>query len=411
MSKKHKKEQPLKKSLRPLKDALSRSVPFNQLSSSLKEFSAENPPFSPREWEESLSLLQSSTEAEHTQQFFSLPEILQSALLKIFEEAKDTSLLNRLEKTAPSKADRKKIKKSLYLLKSQGVWKEEEKSGFQMKLSAEPPPSYVTNIDGVGSRAAWLAFVNPMGQLRLFQSVLNDTQGIIEFLTFETSRKNYRSFIQSLVEQSEAQPFKAEPGFIFHLLEEGYQRNLQSGTPVPEGYQQSRGLLSERFLSESKDAVAVFLEERMGKFDSIHLESSDSLHELGEFKNWSLDQESLQRCEQLLMETEHSTIVLTPVQKEERRAEALKKIVEDFFTPEQRSLYQRRLQDTAFLLWQADRQKDSDCALAVADTLAREDFSPTRIPFAMKLLEKNFRPADKPSTPPEKEPSPIIVTP
>ena len=110
--------------------------------------------------------------------------------------------LPRLSGDALPKAGRKALSRALHRLRSRGI---ELAGAPPAAVVAKLPPieeeleaAFVSAIDPRGTRLAYLVESNPAGGVRLFELVLDEERGILEFEVYATGRSKARQFLRDL---------------------------------------------------------------------------------------------------------------------------------------------------------------------------------------------------------------------
>lgn len=139
----------------------------------------------------------------------------------------------------------KAAKKALYQLRSQGVVVPEAAKPQVTEATPAAPapakddefPALLSAILGTGERAAF--FVRPRrgGGLDMFQVVMHDEQGIVQFGRGETNRNAWRSHLKQVGGEVKAQKVAFDAMRV--ILGQHWPLNAVSKTPLPEGAESS----------------------------------------------------------------------------------------------------------------------------------------------------------------------------
>jgi len=120
------------------------------------------------------------------------------------------------------------------------------------------------------------------------------------------------------------------------------------------------------------------------------LETSAGLLELPELAGWFLDPPSVQSEALELLQAKESRLVVSDQVKAERQAALIDRTIEAQFDAHARRLWQRRLEEQAFVLDETGRRDAARQALAVALALADPERLVRRIPFVRALVERSL---------------------
>ena len=121
------------------------------------------------------------------------------------------------------------------------------------------------------------------------------------------------------------------------------------------------------------------------------LQQSEELIDKYKFTFWLLEWKLLVDCQKEIHEIENSLLVLSEYQKDERINETVKNTSRLFFDDKNRSSFQRRLEDTAYILWKAGKTEDSKSAFAAALAFTPGGTPSEDHPFALKTVKQNFK--------------------
>ena len=133
---------------------------------------------------------------------------------------RSADLLHRLSAATPSKAVAKSIRKSIFRLRSSGI--ETEEIGDRAPAVYHPPQpaaseGFLTPIDSGGHRVVLLARPQiPQGMVA-FSAAISDREGIVDFSGFETSRRNFREYLEIFREQYPGEVVEAHPDYCSGL--------------------------------------------------------------------------------------------------------------------------------------------------------------------------------------------------
>ena len=89
------------------------------------------------------------------------------------------------------------------------------------------------------------------------------------------------------------------------------------------------------------------------------------------FSGWRIEEEQIRPYADEVWEAEGSKIVLNPAQKEARFQGVYQKALTELFSGERRLLYQRRLEEMAYILLKLRREEEARISLSVAMDLEK----------------------------------------
>ncbi len=116
----------------------------------------------------------------------------------------------RVQQVDPSglpKAGRKLLRRAIHRLRTSGVEvapsaPSEEVVSRLTTVEDEIGGAYLTPVDPRGSALLFLVEPNPSGGARLFQILLDERRGVVEFDVYKTGRSRTRSFLRKLTEST-----------------------------------------------------------------------------------------------------------------------------------------------------------------------------------------------------------------
>ena len=108
------------------------------------------------------------------------------------------------------------------------------------------------------------------------------------------------------------------------------------------------------------------------------------------FSSWRIEEEQIRPYADEVWEAEQSKIVLNPTQKEVRFQGIYQKALAELFSGERKFLYQRRLEEMAYVLFKLGREEEAKISLSVAMDLERPLNPIQPNPFLFQLVIKSI---------------------
>ncbi|RMF93659.1 MAG: hypothetical protein D6736_01385 [Nitrospinota bacterium] len=322
-------------------------------------------------------------------------------LLRKHPSPRTAQFLQRLVQQSAHKEVQKAARRALHALRSAGITVEPVSPPSPVKPVLEKPRFSIQSartspIDGMGSRAIWLARSKPFGGYNVVHLIINDRTGITDCMGAPVSKKEFPVLLQEL--QNDAFPLvEIDPAYCQHLIAEAHQRNLSSGTEVPREYFQLREIIGEPERSFPQPIIYQELDAEEIAAQPHHLFHSADLLNEKEFQSWYLPPEVIEKHLPRLQDMEESPIIVSPATQQEREEDALKAILEEFFDVETTRLYQRRLEEMAYLLLRLGKEEEARkafaAALAISEKVGKDLFE---IPFFRKMVERSFFKEERP---------------
>jgi hypothetical protein len=256
---------------------------------------------------------------------------------------------------------------------------------------ARPTPrqAWVSAIDGTGTRGCWLVLEGPFGERTLLSAVLSDTTGFLDVTGGPIAKKRLDERLRAMRAESPLAWVEVPPAWALHLFADAGRRHTAAGVPPPAGLTPWQPLLAE---SPTADTPPIY--ERLPAAsladDPRLIEASASLLDLPELAGWFLDPPSVQSEALELLQAQESRLVVSDQVKEERRAAIVDGVIDTHVDPDARRLWQRRLEEQAFVLLETGRPAEARQALAVALALADPERLARHVPFVRALAERSL---------------------
>jgi hypothetical protein len=298
------------------------------------------------------------------------------------------------EARAATKDVRTAARRALYRLRQAGV---------ERRPLAPPPTAprvtlgeaWASAIDGTGSRGLWLTLAGPYGERTLLAAMLSDETGLIDFSVGAIAKKRVEERLRALRAESPL-PWVAVPAsWAWALLAGAADRTRQTGRPVPPDL--ARWI--ERLGVPPAEPAPIHARLPTGAAeDPTLLERSASLLALPELAGWFLDPASVSSEGLEWLESRESRLVVSEQIKAERRAALVDRIIDTRFDPPARRLWQRRLEEQAYVLLALGRAPEGAIAVAVARALTGAEDAFRRIPFLRGLVERSLEIAGEVAT-------------
>jgi hypothetical protein len=220
--------------------------------------------------------------------------------------------------------------------------------------------------------------------------IVSDTEGIIDFSREEMTRKGFRSFFEEVREKNPFPFVELDPSYVALLFTQGYQLNLQKKKNLPEDYLQAKGDVESVKRDYPRALIYSYLRaDEIGEDDRMLRKGGDLL-KVDIFSSWRVEEEQIRPYADEVWEAEESKIVLNPTQKEARVQGIYQKALSELFSGEWRSLYQRRLEEMAYVLFKLGREEEAKISLAVAMDLEKPLNPIQPNPFLFQLVVKSI---------------------
>jgi hypothetical protein len=300
------------------------------------------------------------------------------------------AVLAAAEPTAPTKAVRTAIRRALYRLRQAGVSPPPPPAAPRPAAGAPvPQQAWVSAIDGTGARGCWIVLEGAFGERTLLSGILHDTEGILDFAGGPIARKRLDERLRGIRAESPLPWVDVPADWALHLLAEASQRLAAAGGAPPGDLARWRATLQPWTAAGEPPAYGRIPADAV-RADPGLVERSAALLAVPELAGWFLDPLAVQTEALELLQAKESRLVVTDQVKEERRAALLDRVIETQFDAAARRLWQRRLEEEAWVFLETGRPDEARQALAVALALADDDLPARRIPFVRALVERSL---------------------
>jgi hypothetical protein len=302
-----------------------------------------------------------------------------------------------------AKTDAKKLQKAarraLYRLKTMGVDTESLPSQEPRKSVLEVPKlpvvvALASQIDFDGNRALYLARRRPFSGLVFVSLVINDQRGVVDCHAFPVTKKDLTRLVADIRADDRLTHVELPPTYAQQLVEESYQRNLSTGTPVPRDFQGLRDLIGMPDLSWERRPIYHLVSPEEIRAQPAWLAQAPQLFEVKEFQGWHLPPDTVQKYREEIKRAADSPIIVSQALQQERAEAVQKRTLREIFDAEKRALYRARLEEMAYLLWQTTRPDEAKRALASALALQEEGIDPAEHPFLRELFTRSVEMAE-----------------
>jgi hypothetical protein len=326
-----------------------------------------------------------------------LPAVVEALSTMATSEA--AALLTQIASKTDAKDLQKAARRALYRLRTMGVDTESVRPQEPRKSVLEVPKlpvvvALASQIDFEGNRALYLARRRPFSGLVFVSLIISDQRGVLDCNAFPLTKKELTRIVTDIQADDRLTHVELPPAYAQQLVEEGYQRNLSTGTPVPREFQGLRDLIGMPDAPWEQRPIyhVVSLEEIRGQ--PTWLASSGQLLEVKEFQGWHLPPEMLQKYREEVRRTADSPIIVSQVIQQERVEAVQRRTLHEIFDPDACARYRSRLEEMAYLLWQTKRTDEAKRAIASALALQGEGVDPADHPFLRGLFTRSLEMAE-----------------
>jgi len=319
--------------------------------------------------------------------------------------------LPRLQGDSLPKAGRKALSRARHRLRSRGV---EVPDAPSAAVVAKLPPieeevqaAFVSAVDPRGTRLAYLVESNPAGGVRLFELVLDEERGVVEFEVYATGRSKARQFLRDL-RARERFPAVEAPADAVRALVRQIAEGQPAARPLPRGFIEFRSHVAEP--GPGARTPGALAREALGPVtDATALSRATELVRRHEIGPWPTAASVLEKVAERIGELAKSPLVISPAARREQAQSLLAEAQGEVFSEPVAAYTAQRFEESAYVLWKTDREADAKACLAAADSFRAGQM--TENPVARALLEAVMAPVlaglEEPA-PREAEPSLLV---
>jgi hypothetical protein len=303
--------------------------------------------------------------------------------------------LQRVEGAALSKPARKALRRALHLLRSRGVSVQEGRR--EQRVATLPPVSdsvdaaMVTPLDAWGARAVYLVASHPSGGVRLFELVLDEVRGVLEFEVYSSGRSKVRKFLRDF-ERRERFAAVAAPANAVRALIARAIAQQPAERPLPRGLSEWRSRIGE-FPGETAtpgELARAALEVSDAEMPQL-LERAAALVSSNELGPWPPPSEDTRVVAQKIADIGRGVIIVSGLQRREQVRRCMDEALDSLYAQPFAAVTARRWEESAYLFWKERREADARACLAAAR--AFRTAAPSGNPVARAALELVLAPA------------------
>jgi hypothetical protein len=334
-----------------------------------------------------------------TEQAMPVPLPAMVEALSIMATPAAAALLTQIAAKTDAKDVQKAARRALYRLKTMGVDTDSLLPQEPRKSVLEVPKlpvvvALASQIDFDGNRALYLARRRPFSGLVLVSLIINDQRGVLDCNAFPVTKKELTRIVRDIQADDRLTHVELPAAYTQQLVEEGYQRNLSTGTPVPQDFQGLRDLIGMPDATWEQRPIYQLINPEEVRGQPTWLASSGQLLEVKEFQGWHLPPEALQKYREEVKRTAESPIIVSQATQQERVEAVQKRTLREIFPPDLCARYRSRLEEMAYLLWQTKRVEEAKRALASALALQGEEINAAEHPLLRALFTRSLEMAE-----------------
>jgi hypothetical protein len=197
---------------------------------------------------------------------------------------------------------------------------------------------------------------------------------LIDFSGEEMARKGFKGFFEEIQGKSLFPLVEMESSYVGFLFFQAYQLSLEKKRTLPQDYLHLKNEIEGVKKVYERPLIYSFLQADEISGDDRILRRGGELLKADVINTWRIEEEEIRPYADEVWEAEASKIVLTQIQKEARF----------------QGVYQRRLEEMAYIFFKLGREEEARISLAVAIDLEKplNPFQPD--PFLFQLVIKSI---------------------
>ncbi|MGB9919119.1 MAG: hypothetical protein ACPLPT_00100 [Moorellales bacterium] len=321
------------------------------------------------------------------------PATLIKLLPALVPDPATARVLETVAETAP-KPLAKEARRVLHLWRSRGLAVPQASPGQAWALKAESRPlgAMASQIDRRGDRFLFYAYRRPSSPYVILLAIGGDRGGLVMTEVYEPPNKREYQALKERIREMEGLTFiPVDPDYCRAWLHHYYRINRQQGRPVPRDFELYRASLGPELPLPECPVYHHLSPQDLEAERPILLAGSDELLTEKEMSSWVLEGPEVEGAKKKIGQQQSSPLVISPVTAREIAERIKQELVEQYFHPEFRPVFSRRLEEMAYLFWKTGRPLQARRALALARAL-NEGANPAFIPFFRLLAERALAP-------------------
>jgi hypothetical protein len=281
------------------------------------------------------------------------------------------------EKSLP-KAGRKALRRALHRLRSQGVELAQPEPARPVvarlpSVEEEISAGFVSSLDPRGARLVYLVEPNPSGGARLFEILLDESRGIVDFEIYAAARGRIRKFVRDAVERTRYPAVPAEPAAIRALV-----ARIAAAHPADRALPRQFGEWRSKVAVPGATPGDQVAETLSIEGDGEGLARAAELVEKGALGPWGPAPHELANAVQESLEAHASQ------PEDPEKDEALwRELAEPITGGPRAEAYRQRLRESAYVLWKLDREDEARACLCAAEAFASQPAADNPVAIAM----------------------------
>ncbi|MEN8183206.1 MAG: hypothetical protein ABFS46_11805, partial [Myxococcota bacterium] len=286
------------------------------------------------------------------------------------------------------KEARKLVRRALHRLRSEGREVPEPETAPRVArlapLSDELGGAYASGLDPSGARLVAIVEAHPGGGARVFEIVVDEARGVLDFHVASAGRRQARAFVRELLGRERWSVVEVPRAAAEALLARVAARR-DPERPPPREFEEWRSRLAAP--AEGELTPGDLVGEALGEAtDPLDLERAEALVRERVVGPWPPPVELLQAFAARIREAAEGRVIVSGAAKRERIETALTGCLGDAFDEVRTRATAHALRESAYVLWKSERESEARACLAAARSFDAD--GPEANPVARALLEQ-----------------------
>ena len=303
------------------------------------------------------------------------------------QEPEGAQVVLRMDESSLPKTSRKLLRRVLHRLRSRGVVIEGEPVAVEERVARLPEledrveVAHVSGLDPRGARMVYLVEGNPAGGSRLFEAVLDESRGVVDFQVYSAGRARVRTFLKTLMGGSRFEVVEVRPDAVRALIRRALKGH-PADRPLPKAMRDWRAHLSggEGEASTPGHEVTQSLGNADPEDGFAHLQKAVREGRLGP---WPPSLQRVQELAALVEEQAQGQVIVSGARESERLDEALTLATADLFDSEHAERTAHRFEESAYVAWKNGREEEARGCLAACRAFREGDVRQNAMARAM----------------------------
>jgi len=231
---------------------------------------------------------------------------------------------------------------------------------------------FVSSYDPRGARLVYIVEELAAGGARVFEALLDEARGLVDFQVYRAARGQVRSFVRDITRRPRFGAVEAEAESIRALIARRVAGQV-ADQRLPKAFAEWRGKFTR--VVEGTETPGGLVREALEQGASAEaLRELAEMVERRELGPWPPNREPLEKAiaglrEQLAGEAESGAAAADSELLEER----VRSVLTELYTGESADANAERFEESAYLMWRGQQEEMARACLATADALRTGD--------------------------------------